>query len=139
MKTGRVHAGSAIRFLTTNEVVALHDHVLERYGGATGLREPGQLDAAVHAPQSTFGGNYVYQDLFEMAAAYLQCLTLDHVFIDANKRTAWYATKAFLLMNGYSLKPHRPEIVEFMVAIADGRTRGRHEIAAWLIDKSEAL
>ena len=36
-------------FLQTEDVLELHDESLKRYGGATGLREPGLLDSAIAA------------------------------------------------------------------------------------------
>jgi len=137
MPSKHVHAGSGIAFLTTDEVVRLHHHAIARHGGSLGIRDAGLLDSAVHSPQGTFGGGYVYGDIFEMAAALLQHLICNHAFVDGNKRTAWYATKAFLLLNGYSCKPRRKDLVESMVAIADGRLRGKLDIAAWLRDESE--
>ena len=39
-------------FLTPAEVLAIHQDQIERYGGSDGVRDPGQLDAALFRPQT---------------------------------------------------------------------------------------
>lgn len=41
-------------FLTIEDVLDLHNESLQRYGGATGLRESGLLDSALAAALNTF-------------------------------------------------------------------------------------
>ena len=57
-------------FLTLDDVLLIHDEQLEAYGGIQGIRDQGLLESAVMMPQASFGGEYLHQDLFEMAAAY---------------------------------------------------------------------
>jgi death on curing protein len=38
-------------FLTPAEVLAIHQDQIERYGGTHGLRDPGQLEAALFRSQ----------------------------------------------------------------------------------------
>jgi hypothetical protein len=45
-----------VRYLTLGEVLDLHERLLQRWGGATGLRDLGALDPAVAQPRMTFGG-----------------------------------------------------------------------------------
>ena len=45
-----------MRYLTLAEVVALHKAVIERSGGASGLRDFGALDSAFAQPKAAFGG-----------------------------------------------------------------------------------
>jgi len=70
-------------FLTVADVIQLHDDALEADGGAEGLRDAGLLESAVHAPQASFGGQYLVGDLFDMAAAYLVHIAKNHAFVDA--------------------------------------------------------
>jgi death-on-curing protein len=56
-------------FLTVDDVLELHAMQLERFGGASGLRDLGLLESAVAQPQATFGGELMHPDLFTMAAA----------------------------------------------------------------------
>jgi prophage maintenance system killer protein len=41
-------------YLTVAEVVAIHHHQIEEYGGIHGLRDQGALEAAVFRPQTGY-------------------------------------------------------------------------------------
>jgi len=56
-------------FLSLEDVLLIHDEQLEAYGGIVGIRDKGLLESAVMTPQASFGGAYLHQDSFEMAAA----------------------------------------------------------------------
>jgi death-on-curing protein len=58
------------------------------------------LESAVAAPQASFGGESVYTDIVEVAAAYLFFLCSNHPFVDGNKRAALGACIVFLRLNG---------------------------------------
>ena len=45
------------------------------------------VDSAVAAPQATFGGESVFRDVVEVAAAYLFYLCRNHPFLDRHKAT----------------------------------------------------
>ena len=57
-------------FLTVDDVFEIHEASLKRFGGTDGIRDRGSLEAAVAQPQASFDGEYLYEDLFAMAAAY---------------------------------------------------------------------
>lgn len=82
-------------YLTVAEVRAMHADLIARYGGASGVRDPGQLEAAVFRPQTGY-----YPDLIAEAAALWESLSQNHPFIDGNKRTAFAAVYTFLAING---------------------------------------
>jgi death-on-curing protein len=39
-------------FLTPAEILAIHQDQIEGYGGSDGVRDPGQLEAALFRPQT---------------------------------------------------------------------------------------
>src|SRR5689334_8259996 len=90
-------------FLTLDEVLQLHAHQIQTYGGSEGLRDRGLLESAVVQPQATFAGQYLHEDLAAMAAAYLYHIVANHPFIDGNKRTGMHAADVFLRLNGFEL------------------------------------
>ena len=79
--------------------MGLHERQIERYGGATGMRDLGLLQSAVAMPQAAFGGTWLHGSLEEMAAAYLFHIASNHPFVDGNKRTAAIAMIVFLRLN----------------------------------------
>ena len=85
-------------YLTLADVLAIHEDQIARYGGADGLRDPGQLEAALFRPQTGY-----YPDLVAEAAALWESLSQNHAFVDGNKRAAFAAMFAFLAINGVML------------------------------------
>ena len=82
-------------YLTTADVLAIHAVLIKRYGGASGVREPGALESAVFRPQSGY-----YSDVVQEACALLESLLINHPFVDGNKRVAFAASDVFLRING---------------------------------------
>jgi death-on-curing protein len=110
-----------IAFLTLEDVLALHDELIQRYGGAPGLRDAGLLEAALAMPQAGFGGQYFHEFPHEMGAAYLFHLVRNHAFIDGNKRVALACAILFFKINRVSYSITEEEAVELSFDAASGR------------------
>lgn len=106
--------------LTVDDVREIHTEALSRFGGRDGVREPALLESAVAAPRASFGGESVYADLIEVAAAYLFYLCRNHPFLDGNKRTALGACLVFLRLNDVEPPPDSPAWETLTVEIAAG-------------------
>lgn len=76
------------RSLTLEEVLELHQDMIERYGGSDSVRDRGLLASAIAAPQAGFGGEYLRSDIYQMAAAYLFHITKNQPFVDGNSECA---------------------------------------------------
>ncbi len=106
-------------YLTVADVVAIHHHQIEEYGGIQGLRDRGALEAAVFRPQTGY-----YNDLSEEAATLLESLVNNHAFVDGNKRVGFAAAHTFLLVNGFDLNVSSKAASDFIIrTIADGTFR----------------
>ncbi len=118
-------------FLTLDEILSLHEDQIRRYGGAGGIRETGLLQSAVGSAAATFGGEFLHQSLFEMAAAYLYGICRNHPFVDGNKRTALMAALTFLEMNGIEIDADESKFFELVIGVAEGRVT-KAEVAVFL-------
>jgi len=107
-----------IDFLTLEDVVQIHELQIARFGGSAGLRDLSLLESAIMQPQSSFGGAYLHQSIFEMAAAYLFHLTQNHPFIDGNKRAGLAAMLVFLELNGISIDHSTDELYDLTMKVA---------------------
>jgi death on curing protein len=116
-----------IRFLTADEVVALHEDQIRRYGGASGLRDISLLESAVAQPTATFEGRDLHPDPIDKAAAYAFHLRRDHPFVDGNKRVALASALVFLELNGIDVTDRRGALYKLMIEVASGRA-GKPEI-----------
>lgn len=125
-------------FLTLDEVLALHEDQIRRYGGAIGLRDAGLLSSAVATPRATFDGELLHGTLVEIAAAYLYHLARNHPFVDGNKRTALAACLAFLWLNDYELEAGEDELTDLVLGVAAGRV-SKAQVAVFLEERVARL
>ena len=107
-------------FLDIGQVLRLHQSLIETYGGSDGVRDMGMLQSAIAMPESSFGGEYLHKDLFEMAAAYLFHIVKNHPFVDGNKRTGAAAAIVFLAMNDITIDNDEEGLVNVTLAVATG-------------------
>ena len=69
-------------FLELEEVLELHERQIEAFGGTLGIRDQGLLESALAMPGATFGGQFVHESLFAMAAAYAFHIAQNQPFLD---------------------------------------------------------
>ena len=106
-------------FLGLNEVIEIHDDQIKRYGGHAGIRDIDLLKSAVALPPAGFGGDYLHTDIYEMAAAYLFHIVLNHPFLDGNKRTGAVASVVFLMMNGIKVNADEDSFERMVLSTAE--------------------
>jgi len=108
-------------FLDLEDVLLIHDEQLVLFGGSSGLRDRGLLESAVAMPQATFGGAFVHEGVFAMAAAYAFHIAENQPFVDGNKRTGVLAAVVFLELNGFIVEEPPSALHAAMIAIAERR------------------
>lgn len=119
------------RWVLRSAVMAAHDRMLADYGGSEGVLSLGGLEGALGRPQNLAAYAQPDPDVADLAAAYAVGLAKAHAFADANKRTAWVTARAFLRLNGFTLRtPDDPAAVLLMVDIAADKI-DQTEVAAW--------
>ncbi len=107
-----------MRYLIGQEVLFIHFHVIERFGGTHGVLNLTGLESAVARPQATMEGDDLYASVLEKAAVLLHSLVLNHPFQDGNKRTALTAAGLFLRFNGMNLEGSRTDAENLVVDVA---------------------
>ena len=68
--------------LSKEQVLRLHNALLETFGGTAGIRDDGLLESALNAPFATFGGQYLYPSVQAKAAQLGFGLVCNHPFVD---------------------------------------------------------
>lgn len=114
-------------FLTVADLLGMHTVLMQRYGGKTGVRDPGALEAALFRPQTGY-----YEDIMAEAAALMESLAINHPFIDGNKRIAFAATDVFLRINGWQLKRPPMQIYAEMIQLFESGNFDIAHIEPWL-------
>jgi death-on-curing protein len=115
MRTWEGGLGSeSVQFLSVDETIAIHELLIERFGGRSGVKDAGMLEASLYRPQTG-----CYEDLASMAASMFDALLFNHAFHDANHRIAFFATDVFLRLNGYRLDVDVDSASQFIETLAN--------------------
>jgi death on curing protein len=88
--------------------------------------------------RATFDGTDLHSTIIQKAAALAFSLTLNHPFVDGNKRVAHAAMEVFLLVNSWELVGTGDEQERLMLALADGRMT-REQLTDWLEQHTKPL
>lgn len=120
-----------IIYLSTEQVLFIHDQQIKRFGGSSGIRDVGLIESALGRPQASFGGEDLYPTIFNKAAALMHSILKNHAFVDGNKRTALAGTGIFLKINGYNLENQHKEEITFALSVENGKL-SLEDIASWL-------
>jgi death on curing protein len=108
-------------FLTLDEVLVAHEEQIRLFGGSFGIRDSGLLLSAMGNVEATFGGVFLHETIFEMAAAYLYGICRNHPFVDGNKRTALSAALTFLDANRIEIEADGNDLVDLVMGVAEGK------------------
>ncbi len=113
--------------LTVPDVLGMHTVLMQRYGGAPGVRDPGALEAALFRPQTGY-----YDDIVAEAAAVLESVAISHPFVDVDKRIAFAAADVFLRINGWRLQRAQMQIYVEMMQMFESATFDIAHLDPWL-------
>jgi death-on-curing protein len=116
-----------VQFLSVHEVLAIHDRLIERFGGPAGLRDPGMLESALFRPRTGY-----YEDLASMATALFESLLMNHPFVDGNKRVAFFATDVFLRLNGHKLQVDADSAHRFLIDLLETGRCDFERLLPWI-------
>ena len=116
-----------IQFLSVEEAIAIHERLIQRFGGSPGIRDKGLLESALFRPQTGY-----YGDIAEMAAALFESLLLNHAFVDGNKRVAFFVTDTFLRLNGWKLSVEGTPAYEFIVGMLESGDTSFDKVLPWI-------
>jgi death-on-curing protein len=123
-------------YLTTADALFFHKHLIERYGGAPGIRDVGALESALHRPQTGY-----YETLIHEAAALCESLVQNHPCVDGNKRVAFAVVDVFLRINGYTTTASSAAIYAQVMKLLKEGTFDMEHLVPWLegiVDTAEA-
>lgn len=123
------------RYLSTEQVVTLHQRLTGPLNGDPGIRDLRALDAAVNKPTLTFDGDDLYPTLAAKAAALLHALVTTGPFITASKGTAAVAAECFLAANGRALAASDHDLVQLLSAVERGEM-GLEAATIWIAQRT---
>lgn len=113
---------------TFENIVELHNDIIENSGGDQGVMNPSSLEFALDRI-------IYYSDetsLFEDVALLLRGITQDHPFVDGNKRTGLVVAQSILIQNGLILNLDDKGIEIFILKVAKCEFSSIDELATYL-------
>lgn len=116
-----------VQFLSLDEVLTLHERLIDAFGGAAGVRDRGLLESALYRPQSGY-----YEGLDQMATALFESLLINRPFVDGNKRVAFFASDVFLRLNGWKLQVQAQASYIFLTERLEARNCDFDHLLPWI-------
>lgn len=106
-------------WVSSQEIIAFHDRILQRLPGVAGAPDPGRAEALIYRVQNRTHYEGV-TDVFELAATYWVAIARGHIFNDGNKRTAFFVTMTFLYRNGIKICDNDDTLENLTIEAATG-------------------
>ena len=121
-----------MKFLTRDQIISIHEDLINEFGGIHGLRDEGMLDSALSAPFLSFGNQELYPGIVDKAARLCYELVQNHPFLDGNKRIGTMAMLIYLDQNNLALNCKEDELTKIILLVADG-TIDNQQLSLWIL------
>ena len=105
----------------------IHEKLIGRFGGESGVRDVGLLESALYRPQTGY-----YRDLTEKAAALFESLLKNHPSVDGNKRVAFFGTDVFLRLNSWKLTADPQEAHRTFMGLLERNEADFDHLLVWI-------
>jgi death-on-curing protein len=101
--------------ITEVQAVRLHNILIDQFGGATGTGDHDGLLSALSRLFQTFDAQSLYPSAIEKAAAILESILTNHLFVDGNKRTVYVLMRLLRLQNCYDINESEDQKYAFVL------------------------
>jgi death-on-curing protein len=112
-----------IHYLTEEEIVAINMIIIQNFSPneQIGIKSPELLNSTVNRPKQSAFGEDAYLTIFDKAIALFESIAKNHVFQNANKRTALVSLIQFLEYNEYEFVMPEKDAEDFTVDVVNHR------------------
>jgi death-on-curing protein len=117
--------------ITIEEAIKIQGILIDRFGGASGIRDKNLLESALLRPYQTFDKKDLHNSPVEKAAAIIESIIINHPFLDGNKRFGYVAMRLILMESGLDIEASDEEKYLFVIGIAKGELK-LNEICNWI-------
>ena len=118
--------------LSKEQILLMHDHLIEETGGSKGLKDEGMLESALAAPFQSFDGKDLFPSVYQKAARLGYGLASNHAFVDGNKRIGAHAMLVFLTLNRIQLDYTQEELSDLFLGVAADE-KSYSDVLNWLV------
>ncbi len=106
-------------YLHKQQILKLHNQIINEFGGIHGIRDERLLDSALANPLQTFAGLDLYPTCVDKAVQLCYGLIKNHPFLDGNKRIALHSMLILLSINGLKIEIAHNELTDIIFKVAD--------------------
>lgn len=125
-----------MKYLNQDQVVRLHQALIETSGGSFGIRDEGMLNSAIKTPLQTFDKSELFPSLLDKATRLAFGLIKNHPFIDGNKRIGTHAMLIFLALNGITLSYNDEDLIDIILKVASNQAN-ESDLYQWIENHQE--
>lgn len=130
-----------INYLSLEQIIRLHDSVIQEFGGLSGIRDYNLLFSCIESPKMAMFGDDLYPSFYDKASVYLFNIICNHPFNDGNKRTGAGSALLFLRINKIQIRcdlsPKNKVYENFLVNVARGKIT--KEQASYFLEHGKKL
>lgn len=104
--------------ISEKQIIAINKWQIEKYSPREmiGVKGPGLLSLCLNKPYQTAFGEEIYKSTIEKIVAVYTSLLRNHVFYNANKRTALAALLVMLVNNNISIDKSNDELIDLSLS-----------------------
>ncbi len=117
--------------LTAQKIIEIHNEVIDKYGGTTGILNIGTVEYLVYLLKKE-------NDVFVKASLALHNIITSHPFMDGNKRTGFQIADLLLRQKRIHIHANDEEILHSLVKIAEYKC-SIEKIEKWLKETVRTL
>jgi death-on-curing protein len=112
-------------------IIAFHDYTIERHGGLPGIQDADLLDYSISKPWMTAFGSDLFETPYQKAAVVAEAIVRNHVFNDANHRTALAATRFVLAFSDLTISASPDEEIQ-VIRDVEQEIRNLQSFSQWI-------
>ncbi len=107
--------------ITKEQALNIHDLIIKRFGGASGIRNEGGLESALNAPFQFAFGELMHKTPVDQAAVLCRGLIQNHPFIDGNKRIGVTLLLIYLKLVNINIVASNDDVIKLGINVATGK------------------
>ncbi|MCQ2795264.1 MAG: type II toxin-antitoxin system death-on-curing family toxin [Bacilli bacterium] len=110
-----------MKWITIEQIIRDHDQLIKITGGDNGILNLGMIESAVRAPLQTFDGKDIFPTIIEKVTRLSFALTVNHGFVDGNKRIGALSLIKLLAVNDIELRYTQDELSAIFLKVANNK------------------
>lgn len=107
--------------LSIDQIIYIHDHIIETFGGGSGILNRSNLESAISSINQTFDNKDLYESDFDKICRLSYNLITSHAFVDGNKRVGVVVLVYLLSLNNIELKIPTETFIDTILDIASSK------------------